>query len=639
MYNFLYMFSFRNISLSKQLGIFFGLVFLIPMIAVGCFLYLSVQNSIDQNKRELDYLATLQVGRVLSILTQENVAGQTLETNKAVLRDLQVFQSNFEQLSRTGQMRFFVIDADNDIRLISTSRFASEIHAPQNITSFIRTVLNSDQQIRVSVKDDRKQDAYLTVRYFKDHHVGFVLQKDKAEVIPLLTGFRDVFLASAGVVLILLILLIILAIQYFIDPLAEITQVAKRIEEGDYTQAAGVYGKNEIGIMAHAFNKMSLELIHTNRVLDQRVKEKTAKLQNALQIVHTQKVQDDALLSSIAEGMIATDQQGNILLVNRAAEFMFGFRSQDVLGKSIVSVLPLQTSKAESVADKQHPGALVLSTGQKMRTSDFLARGKDKVFPVELSAAPVLLKEVLIGSILILTDITKEKEIDRMKTEFIGIASHQLRGPLASLKWYGDWFAKGKAGKLLKTQKEFIDKMNASTITMISLVDDFLNVSRIEQGVIKNEPSKVVVEDLVNNILSISEHEMNEKKIHIQVIKENTHPALFVDPDMFREIIANFISNAIKYTPEHGSISICLSNNEKEFFIEVENTGYGIPDSEQRNIFSKFYRASNIVKQGLKGTGLGLYTTKCLAESMGGSVGFISVENQSTKFWAHLPLS
>jgi signal transduction histidine kinase len=108
---------------------------------------------------------------------------------------------------------------------------------------------------------------------------------------------------------------------------------------------------------------------------------------------------------------------------------------------------------------------------------------------------------------------------------------------------------------------------------------------------------------------------------------------------MIREIVANFISNAIKYTPASGFINILVSNDEKNLAVVVENTGYGIPVLEQEKIFSKFYRASNIVKQGLKGTGLGLYTSKRLAESMGGTVGFESVENETTKFWVYLPIS
>ena len=326
-------------------------------------------------------------------------------------------------------------------------------------------------------------------------------------------------------------------------------------------------------------------------------------------------------------------------MANKAAENLFAVHLKELIGKSIEKAIPLYTDKQELVKKKDHPALIALQTQEKVCVSDFSVFVEMKRMLLEISAAPILLNGQVFGTILILTDITKAKEIDRMKTEFISIASHQLRGPLASLKWYGDWFAKGKAGKLLKMQKEFIAKMNASTTTMISLVDDFLNVSRIEQGKIKNEPTDVSVLDLVKNILELSEHEIQEKSIHISTVNLAHVSVVKVDPDMIREIVSNFISNAIKYTREEGEIWIRLTSDIHTYHVEIENTGYGIPTQEQSKIFSKFFRASNIVKQGVKGTGLGLYTTKRLAESFGGSVGFASIENETTKFWVIIPLS
>lgn len=620
--------SFRNLSLAKQLGLFFALVFLIPTIVMGSFFYLMVQNTVKQNETELHYISKLQANKVLSVLN--------IKDTSEIQKNLSEIQRAFETLSKTGRMRFFNVNEDGSIRVSDT--FGAQPTKRGNLLHAIRQILHTDEQIKGFVKDDFDQDVLLSMRYFPEKSMGFILQKNKSEIIAPLFGFRDIFLATVGLVVIFLIFLILFAVQFITDPIQEITEVAKRIERGDFQKQSSVRGKNEIGTLAHAFNTMSRELIASNQLLDGRVKEKTAKLQNALQIVHAQKIQDEALLSSISEGMIATDHDGRVLVANRAAENMFGWSLKEVMGKPIGSVLSLQDAKGTPVADAEHPGLRALKQEQKIRTTELLATGQNSAFPIEISAAPIILKGTVFGSILILTDITREKEIDRMKTEFIGIASHQLRGPLASLKWYGDWFAKGKAGKLVKTQKEFIDKMNISTNTMISLVDDFLNVSRIEQGSMKNEPVDVVISELVTNILSLSEHNIQEKQLGVQVENASAIKSIHADPDMIREILANFISNAIKYTPVSGSIVIRLSGDERKMCVEVENTGDGIPVSEQSKIFSKFYRASNMVKQGIKGTGLGLYTAKCLAESMGGSVGFESVEHQSTKFWVHLPI-
>jgi len=600
------------------------------MLAIGSFVYLNIQHTLEQSKREMSYYAKAHAFDYLAYFSQAQ--GVRKEDQKE--QGLKDFVVEFERLSDTGQLRFFSKEKDV-VTFLNPAR--NNTLSEELIQSFVVEVIDSGEQSSDWLKAKNGNRSLVVVRYFPDTETGFVLLKDRREIVSFFLDFRDIFLASLGCVGVLLILILLFAKQFMLRPLQEITNVAKEIEKGNYQNRAGFYGKNEIGLLSHAFNKMSRELIQSNIALDQKVKEKTEKLQQSLKIVHAQKIQGDAILSSISEGMVATDEKGEIIVANEAFEHMFQTLASKVTGKPIWDVCVLQNTENKNVEKNEHPVFVSLAEKKKIHTDHFLAKRNKGFFPVELSVAPVMLHEEMIGSILILSDRTKEKEIDKMKTEFISIASHQLRGPLAALKWYGDWVGKEKAGKLKKEQKECVEKMNISTKTMITLVDDFLNVSRIEQGKTKNPPTEEDVQKILEDMLSVLEHDIVMKRLQVKLRAHGKDFLITTDQHALREIMTNFISNAIKYTPEQGLIVIEFQKQPDAFLFQVENSGPGIPTKEQEKIFTKFFRASTVVKEGITGTGLGLYAAKQLAESLGGQVGFISEEAKTTKFWVRIP--
>lgn len=240
----------------------------------------------------------------------------------------------------------------------------------------------------------------------------------------------------------------------------------------------------------------------------------------------------------------------------------------------------------------------------------------------------------VIGSML---DITKQKELDRAKDEFISLVSHQLRTPLTAIRLFTEMLAGGQVGSLQDQQKDYIDKIATSTKRMIDLVGDILNVSRVEMGRIKIEPvlsdPAAVIKSQLDEIKPIAD----KKKITIMSDLQAT-PKINLDPLLFGQIVHNLLTNAIRYTNDsQGQIKIGFYKISKGYELAVGDNGIGIPPEAQSRIFQRFFRADNAMKVEGEGTGLGLYLIKLITEASGGSVRFKSEIGKGTTFYVTLP--
>ena len=239
--------------------------------------------------------------------------------------------------------------------------------------------------------------------------------------------------------------------------------------------------------------------------------------------------------------------------------------------------------------------------------------------------------------LLTLVDVTKQKEVDKAKSEFVSLASHQLRTPIATMKWNLELFEMKYLEVLSEDQKKYVTKMENNLVRMDALVEDFLNVSRFELGTLVPEPKDVELAGLFDGILEEQNKRITTKGLTINTEYDQSSASIFTDEHLFRMAIGNLVSNAVKYTPNGGTVTIRTLFENDKLTVVVQDTGIGIPKDDQDQIFGKVFRASNAKVQVSDGTGLGLYIVREALKVLKGEVSFVSEENVGTTFTATLP--
>jgi signal transduction histidine kinase len=256
-----------------------------------------------------------------------------------------------------------------------------------------------------------------------------------------------------------------------------------------------------------------------------------------------------------------------------------------------------------------------------------------------VTVTPVVLNEKLIGTIEVFRDITKEMEIDRAKSELLSLASHQLRTPLSTISWYAEALLKEYTGEVSVMQKNYLDQIYRTTHKMIRLVNDFLNVSRIELGTLPADPEPVNLAEIAKSTIDELGAMIKEKRVKVNQNYAEQIPIINADPNHMRMIFQNLLTNAVKYTETDGEIWVEILTEQERVVIKVIDTGCGIPKSQQSKIFTKLFRADNVKGEDTEGTGLGLYIVKSIVAQANGEIWFKSEEGKGSIFYIALPCS
>ena len=371
---------------------------------------------------------------------------------------------------------------------------------------------------------------------------------------------------------------------------------------------------------------------------------RTKTLETLKTAIEHEKVQVEAILNSIGDGVIATDTYGRIMMVNKTAERLLDQTAPELFGKSVTETLSLFDGETGvPLLKEQRPLDIALTTGRTISTHAAegyrIYIGKNgRKFPVSITAAPVRLNKIIIGGIETFRDISKSQEIDKAKSEFVSLASHQLRTPLTIIGLYSEMLKSESGSKNLTTeQKKYLNEIVNANKRMIKLVDLILNVSRIDLGVLNVVSMPIDFVEIAETIWKEFLPQIKNKELKFEKNYDANLPILKSDPKLLEVILENLVSNAVKYTPPQGQIELSIKPKGQTMIIKVSDTGYGIPASQQNKVFSKMFRAENVLNKDADGTGLGLYMVKSIVEKMGGKIWFESEENKGTSFFVILP--
>ena len=355
------------------------------------------------------------------------------------------------------------------------------------------------------------------------------------------------------------------------------------------------------------------------------------------------RAKEEAILLSIGDGLIVTDETGIVTIINTTAEKLLEKKSKAVIGKIFSEASSLVDEKGVSIPFEQHPISMALKTRTTTTTllgsTYYHIRNDGTRFPVAITATPVDLDGKVIGTIKVFRDITNERAIDKAKTEFVSLASHQLRTLLSTVKWYEEMLLAGDVGELNEQQKKYLDEVYRSNQRMVELVNALLDVSSLELGTFVMEPEPTDICMLARSVIAEQQPQIATRNIHFSFSSGKDIPLMQADPKLLRMAMQNILSNAVKYTPEGGTIKFYISTaGAKHLLVKISDTGYGIPKNQQDQIFTKLFRADNVRDKDTDGTGLGLYIVKSIVDNSGGSIWLSSVVNQGTKFYVKLPL-
>jgi PAS domain S-box-containing protein len=350
------------------------------------------------------------------------------------------------------------------------------------------------------------------------------------------------------------------------------------------------------------------------------------------------RIKADIIIDNIGEGVIAVDAKGNIALTNQVAADMLGWKIEELQGKSFAEVIPMVDAAGNEVSITERPLARTLEAGEALQIDATYLRKDSTSFAAEITSKPIVIDGKVHGAIATMRDTTTENAVDRAKTEFVTLASHQLRTPISAISWVSELLLHGDAGKLNAEQSDYVQQVYKSNKRMAALVDAMLTASSLELGDLTVHTEQVDLAKISREVLEKQFEALPEDKIlHI---KEQYDPELtnvIFDITVVKTILHNLVANAFKYTPSDGTVTIAIEAKDA-IVIRVSDTGVGIPIREQPKIFTRLFRAENVKHQDTDGTGLGLYIVKMMAEYVGGSVTFTSEEHKGSTFIVTLPL-
>lgn len=344
----------------------------------------------------------------------------------------------------------------------------------------------------------------------------------------------------------------------------------------------------------------------------------------------------DRIFASLGHGMYVVDEERRVLLWNKAAESILGWSEEEALGRSCRDFIGHIDDAGRQLCDEECP--LVASMGESHTVFAGTVWGQSKSgerIPVNVSCAPLFDDDDrMVGAVEVFSDMTHEKEVEKFKNSMVSVVAHELRTPLTSMKGYLELVTEGEAGDVTNEQREFLEIVESNVARLEELVNDLLDLGRLESGRITVHWEPVDLEAMVKEAIDTYTPLALDRGLRLKSEFDET-PPVQGDSQLLGRVISNLVSNALKYTNE-GGVTVRLSREGERAAIEVEDTGVGIPEGELGRVLEKFFRASTATQTGSTGSGLGLAITGEIIEKHGGELKLESSVGRGSKFTVFL---
>jgi two-component system phosphate regulon sensor histidine kinase PhoR len=407
---------------------------------------------------------------------------------------------------------------------------------------------------------------------------------------------------GAAIAAIVAILLAMWISKTTTEPVKELTQMSKRMSEGELDQKIGVSSKDEIGELAGAFNQMS------------------DKLREMVALLSTERDRMSAILSNMADGIVIVDGAGKVTMINQAAEGMFQLSQDEALGHTFIEVV------------RDHEIDSILQRCRKMagQETGLVETEPGKQF---LGAIAAPLGD---GSLVLLQNLTELRRLETVRRDFIANISHELRTPVASLKALSETLQEGAIDDPA-VAKDFLNKINTETDRLAQMVNELGELSRLESGELSLELEPIAVAEIVEEVTEMLKAQVDRAGLSLGVDIPPNLPEAQGDRERLEQVLVNLLHNAIKFTPSGGRIYLSAKAEGGNVLISVADTGVGIPADDLSRIFERFYKADKARAGG--GTGLGLAIARHIIESHGGKIWAESIEGKGSTFTFTLPIA
>lgn len=590
-------------SLHTKLVIVYVLLIIIGMQIIGLYFTNSLEKELTQTfKNNISQYAKQIEINIEKVYDEDNAINAQ--------KEVQNLLNEYANRQEIEEIRF--IDKDQIIMATSKQSTRSLINQKANDNSIQKALSLGEINSHTVLKDygNGKQRVWvynLPVKTSNDGTIGDVyIEADINDVYNQLSNINQIFIVGTGISLLITVILGFFIARTITKPITDMRNQTVEMSKGNYTQRVKIYGNDEIGELALAFNNLS-----------KRVQEAQANTES-------EKRRLDSVITHMSDGIIATDRRGRVRIVNDMALTMMGTMKEDIIGDHMLKVLKLEEDFS-------------LDEIQENNDSFLLDINENEGIIARVNYSTIVQETGFVtGYIAVLHDVTEQQQVERERREFVANVSHELRTPLTSMNSYIEALESGawKDGELAP---QFLSVTREETERMIRLVNDLLQLSKMD-----NESEQITKEIVDFNMFInkiINRHEMSAKDTTF--VREVPTETIFteIDPDKMTQVFDNVITNAMKYSRGDKRVEFHVKQNAlyNRMTIRVKDNGIGIPINKVDKIFDRFYRVDKARTRKMGGTGLGLAISKEIVEAHNGRIWANSVEGQGTSIFITLP--